>query len=108
MVPLAAALVAALWLHDVEFREGAQTATAGLISIVPEGLVLLASVTLAVAAVRISRDGRARAAAERRGVAGGVDTVCLDKTGTLTDGTLELVEVVPVPGVPEPARPARP
>ncbi len=93
MVPLAAALVAALWLHDVEFQEGAQTATAGLISIVPEGLVLLASVTLAVAAVRISKTGAIVQQLNAVESLAGVDTVCLDKTGTLTDGSLELVEV---------------
>ena len=98
MVPLAAALAAALWLHDVEFQEGAQTATAGLISIVPEGLVLLASVTLAVAAVRISKTGAIVQQLNAVESLAGVDTVCLDKTGTLTDGSLELVEVVPMPG----------
>jgi cation-transporting P-type ATPase E len=99
MVPLSAALLAALWLHDVEFREGAQTATAGLISIVPEGLVLLASVTLAVAAVRLSKTGAIVQQLNAVESLAGVDTVCLDKTGTLTDGTLELVEIVPHPGV---------
>ncbi len=90
--------LAALWLHDVEFQEGAQTATAGLISIVPEGLVLLASVTLAVAAVRISKTGAIVQQLNAVESLAGVDTVCLDKTGTLTDGSLELIEVLPMPG----------
>ena len=103
MVPLAAILVAALRLHDTDFREAAQTATAGLISIVPEGLVLLASVTFAAGAVRIARTGALAQQLNAIESLASVDTVCLDKTGTLTDGTLELVEVVPAPGVPESA-----
>ncbi len=101
MVPLAAVLVAALWLHETAFREAAQTATAGLISVVPEGLVLLASVTFAAGAVRIARAGALAQQLNAIESLASVDTVCLDKTGTLTDGSLELVEVVPAPGVPE-------
>jgi P-type E1-E2 ATPase len=101
MVPLAVILVAALRFHDTHFREAAQTATAGLISLVPEGLVLLASVTFAAGAVRIARTGALAQQLNAVESLASVDTVCLDKTGTLTDGTLELVEVVAASGVPE-------
>ena len=104
MVPLAIVLVVALRLHDTVFREAAQTATAGLIFIVPEGLVLLASVTFAAGAVRIARAGALAQQLNAIESLASVDTVCLDKTGTLTDGgSLELIEVVPAPGVPEAA-----
>jgi magnesium-transporting ATPase (P-type) len=101
MVPLAAILVGALKLHETGFREAAQTATAGLISLVPEGLVLLASVTFAAGAVRIARTGALAQQLNAVESLASVDTVCLDKTGTLTDGSLELVEVVAASGVPE-------
>jgi cation-transporting P-type ATPase E len=95
LVPLAILLIGTLILRDTDFREGAQTATAGLITLIPEGLVLLASVTFAVAAVRLAKRRvlvQQMAATEALAA---VDTICIDKTGTLTDGTLELVEVVP-------------
>ena len=90
MVPLAVLLLLALALRSVAFEE-AQTSTAGLITLIPEGLVLLMSVTLAIAAVRLARMNtlvQQMAATESLAA---VDTVCIDKTGTLTDGTLELV-----------------
>ena len=87
MVPLAIILVGALRLHDTGFREAAQTATAGLISVVPEGLVLLASVTFAAGAVRIARAGALAQQLNAIESLASVDTVCLDKTGTLTDGS---------------------
>src|SRR6266511_4419515 len=55
MVPLAVLLLLALSIRNVELHEAAQTATAGLVTLIPEGLVLLMSVTLAVAAVRLAR-----------------------------------------------------
>jgi cation-transporting P-type ATPase E len=91
MVPLALILVAALGLRSVDFQEAAQTSTAGLITLIPEGLVLLMSVTLAVAAVRLARMNtlvQQMAATESLAA---VDTVCIDKTGTLTDGSLAVV-----------------
>jgi cation-transporting P-type ATPase E len=93
MVPLAALLVIALALRSVGFEEAAQTSTAGLITLIPEGLVLLMSVTLAVAAVRLARMNtlvQQMAATESLAA---VDTVCIDKTGTLTDGSLDLISV---------------
>ncbi len=93
MVPMAVLLLAALAVRNVAFQDAAQTATAGLITLIPEGLVLLMSVTLAVAAVRLARmNTLVQQMASTESLAA-VDTVCVDKTGTLTDGTLELVSV---------------
>jgi cation-transporting P-type ATPase E len=93
MVPLAILLLFAFSVRDVELHEAAQTATAGLVTLIPEGLVLLMSVTLAVAAVRLARmDTLVQQIAATESLAA-VDTVCVDKTGTLTDGTLDLVSV---------------
>jgi cation-transporting P-type ATPase E len=93
MAPLAVLLLLAFSIRSVGLHEAAQTATAGLVTLVPEGLVLLMSVTLAVAAVRLARMNtlvQQMAATESLAA---VDTVCIDKTGTLTDGTLDLVSV---------------
>ena len=99
MVPLSIALVAAFRWHNTEFRQAAETATAGLISIVPEGLILLTSITFALAAVKIARSGALVQRLNAVESLAGVDTICLDKTGTLTDGTQRLAEVVAAPGI---------
>jgi len=93
LIPLAAILIFALIARDTALDEAAQTATAGLITLIPEGLVLLMSVTLAVAAIRLARaDTLVQQMAATESLAA-VDTVCVDKTGTLTTGELELVAV---------------
>ena len=85
--------VAALLLIS-QIRSGSSTETAvssvvaGLVGMVPQGLVLLTSVTFAAAAVTLAR--REVLVQELPAVEGlaRVDVVCFDKTGTLTDGTI--------------------
>ena len=93
MAPLAIVLIFALSARNEPLTEAAQTATAGLITLIPEGLVLLMSVTLAVAAVRLARmDTLVQQMAATEALAA-VDTICVDKTGTLTTGELKLTAV---------------
>ncbi|HEX2588161.1 MAG TPA: HAD-IC family P-type ATPase [Gaiellales bacterium] len=101
MIPLGAALIWTLVRRHTPFREAAATATAGIVTLIPEGLVLLMSLTFAVAAVRLSRRGMLVQYMNAIESLANVDTVCLDKTGTLTDGTLELRELIPLGGADE-------
>ena len=105
MIPLAVTLIFALGARATPLDEAAQTATAGLVTLVPEGLVLLMSVTFAVAAVRLARrDTLVQQISATESLAA-VDTICVDKTGTLTSGDLELVAIATVD--PEQAKPAQ-
>jgi cation-transporting ATPase E len=93
MAPLAAILLLTFQLRSVDLVEAAQTATAGLVTLIPEGLVLLMSVTFAVAAVRLARrDTLVQQMSATESLAA-VDTICVDKTGTLTDGELRLLGI---------------
>ena len=68
-------------------------------TLIPEGLVLLMSVTFAVAAVRLAkRDTLVQQMSASESLAA-VDTICVDKTGTLTDGELRLTGVEFADGV---------
>lgn len=75
--------------------------TAAMVGMIPEGLVLLVSVCFAVSVVKLSarktlvRDLYCVETLAR------VDTLCLDKTGTITEGTMQVDELVPFPGVTE-------
>jgi cation-transporting ATPase E len=101
MVPLGAALVWTLAARDTPFREAVATATAGIVTMIPEGLVLLMSLTFAVGAVRLSRKGMLVQYMNAIESLANDDTVCLDKTGTLTDGNLVLFAVDPLGGAAE-------
>ncbi|MEO7198018.1 MAG: cation-translocating P-type ATPase [Solirubrobacterales bacterium] len=94
LVPLAIAMLIGFAVRSVDFTEAAQSATAGLITLIPEGLVLLMSVTLAVAARRLAAMDTLVQQISATEALAAVDTICIDKTGTLTNGNLELIEVV--------------
>ncbi len=90
MIPLAILLIISLKVRSVGLHSAAETATAGLVTLIPEGLVLLMSVTFAVAAVRLAkRDTLIQQMSATESLAS-VDTICVDKTGTLTQGELHL------------------
>ena len=99
MAPLAAALLLTFQLRGTDLVEAAQTATAGLVTLIPEGLVLLMSVTFAVAAVRLARKDTLVQQMSATESLAAVDTICVDKTGTLTDGKLRLLGVEIAEGV---------
>jgi len=103
MVPLAILLILTLKLRSTGIEEAAQTATAGLVTLVPEGLVLLMSVTFAVAAVRLARKDTLVQQMSATESLAAVDTICVDKTGTLTDGELRLIGAEVAEGVDQAA-----
>jgi magnesium-transporting ATPase (P-type) len=104
LVPMAIVMLIGFSVRSVSLTEAAQEATAGLITLVPEGLVLLMSVTLAVAAIRLARQNTLVQQIAATEALAAVDTICVDKTGTLTDGTLELIDVVVADDGPDDAR----
>ncbi len=95
MVPLGVLLMASLALRDTPIQEAGRTVVAGLLPLVPEGLVLLTSLTFAVAAVRLARLGTLAQRINAIESLASVDVVCLDKTGTLTDNRLRLLTLEP-------------
>ncbi len=99
VVVLGTLLGYSLWHRDAGVHEAVSTATAGVVSLVPEGLVVLVSLTYAVAALRMSRRGVLAQQLNAIESLASVDTICLDKTGTLTDAALRVVEAIPAPGV---------
>ncbi len=98
-VPLAILIIASTtWLDVGGAADSVQRVTAALVPLVPEGLVLLASLTFAVAAVRLARLGTLAQQLNAIESLASVDTVCVDKTGTLTENRLDVAGVLPAPG----------
>ena len=96
IVPTAALLFFSQLRARDSWRAAASGAVAGTVAMVPEGLVLLTSLAFAVAVVRLARrnvlvqqlpavEGLAR-----------VDMLCIDKTGTLTEGSLSVQRIEPI------------
>jgi len=96
---LAALLVWSQLASSSSFAEGMVFSVAGVVALVPQGLVLLVSMALAIAVVRLGR--RDVVVQELPAVEGlaRIDVLCVDKTGTLTTGHLELDEIVYLQGI---------
>jgi cation-transporting ATPase E len=88
IVPVAVLLIVSQLHVFASWRTAITGVVAGLVAMVPQGLVLLTSIAFGVAAVTLAR--RQVLVQELSAVEGlaRVDVVCLDKTGTLTDGTI--------------------
>ncbi|MFJ6002845.1 HAD-IC family P-type ATPase [Arthrobacter sp. NPDC092385] len=88
-------------LSSGAWREATVAAVASIIAMVPAGLVFMTSVALAVGAARLAR--RRVLLHELAAVEGlaRVDVLCVDKTGTLTEGLFTLDRLEPVDGAPD-------
>ncbi len=98
IVPTAALLFWSQLRAQSGWRHAISGAVAGTVAMVPEGLVLLMSIAFSVAVMRLAR--RRVLVQELPAVEGlaRVDVVCVDKTGTLTEGTVEVDELLPING----------
>ncbi|MGH3649939.1 MAG: HAD-IC family P-type ATPase, partial [Acidimicrobiia bacterium] len=94
VVPVGALLVWSSLRGGGTFIEGLGGAVAAGVAMIPQGLVLLASIAFALGVIRLGR--RNVLVQELPAIEGlaRVDTVCFDKTGTLTEGRLTVKEVV--------------
>ena len=92
----------AILLFASQLSQGTETAVsgaiAGVVAMVPEGLVLLTSITFAVGVVRLAAYKVLVQQLPAIEVLARIDVICLDKTGTITEGarglTLSEIEVL--------------
>lgn len=94
IVPLGALLfVQAVLFRSAPVDTAVVTTSAGLLGMLPKGLVLLISIGLAVGVVRLSKKNVLVRDLHSLENLAHCDVVCLDKTGTLTEGS-QIVEAV--------------
>lgn len=83
-------------VFGVSLQDAVVKSVAGIIGMIPEGLVLLTSTVLAVSVIRLSKSKVLVQDLYCIETLARVDTLCLDKTGTLTEGIMEVVDFVPI------------
>ena len=95
IIPIGIALfIQSFYIQGNSFAETVPSVVAALIGMIPEGLYLLLSITLGLSTIRLAKnsvmlhDMRSIEALAR------VDTICVDKTGTITDNSMLVADAV--------------
>jgi cation-transporting P-type ATPase E len=93
LIPTAALLFVSQFRSNQSVPDALRGSVAGTVAMVPEGLVLLTSVAFAVGVVRLAQRRVLVQELPAVEVLARVDVLCIDKTGTLTEGRLVVDKV---------------
>ena len=80
------------------FQGSVVSTCAAMVGMIPEGLVLLISLAFAVSVLKLSRHKTLVQDMYCIETLARVDTLCLDKTGTITEGSMQVDAFEPLPG----------
>ncbi|MGX7013128.1 HAD-IC family P-type ATPase [Vagococcus silagei] len=93
IIPVGAILMITSLLRHSVIEEAILGSTAAMIGMIPEGLILLTSVALAIGVIKLSRQKVLVQTMGSIETLARVDVLCLDKTGTLTSGELKVIDL---------------
>jgi cation-transporting ATPase E len=96
LVPTAALLLFSQLRANASVPEALRSTVGGVVSMVPEGLVLMTTIAFAVGVVRLARRDTLVQELPAVETLARVDVICLDKTGTITTGDIALDSVEPI------------
>lgn len=95
IIPLGILLfVQAYFVRDQSLQSSVISSSAGLLGMLPKGLVLLISVSLAAGVGKLAKQKILIQDLYSLETLAHIDTLCLDKTGTITSGNLEVEQVI--------------
>lgn len=96
IIPLAVIMFVQQFIFQgTPLQQTVQSFTAAVIGMIPEGLFLLASVTLVISAMRLASQQVLLHDMKSIETLARADVLCVDKTGTITENTMTVAEVVP-------------
>ncbi|WP_137664508.1 HAD-IC family P-type ATPase [Enterococcus hulanensis] len=94
IIPVGLGLFYSQYQASDSIKQAVLGTVAALVSMIPEGLMLLTSVAFAVGAANLARKKVLVQALPSIETLARVDVICLDKTGTITDGTLKFEQAL--------------
>lgn len=97
IIPIGALLfIGQLNIEGAMVKDAVVHTVAAIIGMIPEGLVLLTSTVLAVSVIRLSKSNVLVQELFCIETLARVNVLCLDKTGTITEGKMEVNKIIPI------------
>ena len=84
------------FINGLEMRESVQSAVAGVLGMIPEGLFLLSTIALAVSSMKLAQKKVLLHDMKSIETLARVNVLCVDKTGTITENTMAVSDYEPL------------
>ena len=95
IIPIGLALFSQqFFLNHVPVKESVQSMVAAIIGMIPEGLFLLASITLAISAMKLAKNKVLIHDMKSIETLARVNVLCVDKTGTITENKMSVANII--------------
>ncbi|MBQ6093448.1 MAG: HAD-IC family P-type ATPase, partial [Clostridia bacterium] len=102
IIPIGLTLfIEGLAVNHLTFAEAITSTVGAVIGMIPEGLYLLVTIALALGAMRLAKQQILLHDMRSIETLAGVDVLCVDKTGTITDNKMKVLEVFAPEGLSE-------
>ncbi|MCL2160150.1 MAG: HAD-IC family P-type ATPase, partial [Oscillospiraceae bacterium] len=101
ILPLGTALFVVKYSRGEEFSSVLLGTTTSVLGMIPAGLIVLTGVTMSVGALRLAKKNALVQSLASIETLARTDVLCLDKTGTITDGTLAFEHMEIYNNIPE-------
>ena len=98
IVPMAAVLFASNWISYKDVSEAILKTCGSVVGMIPAGIYLLVTLTLTLSVINLARKRTLVQDMYSIEMLASADVVCLDKTGTITDGTMHVSDVISLDG----------
>ena len=98
LIPMSIALLLTSWLDSRDFVTAVVKTCGLIVGMIPSGVYLLVTLTLTLSVMKLAKRRTLVQDMYSIEMLASADILCLDKTGTITDGTMHVTEVVSLDG----------
>ena len=97
IIPIGSFLfIQSFFFENAGAQKSVQSAVAAVIGMIPEGLFLLSSIALAISSIKLAQKKVLLHEMKSIETLARVDVLCVDKTGTITDSTMKVMDCLPL------------
>ncbi len=98
LIPMSIALFVTSWIDSSDFVQAIIKTCGLIVGMIPSGVYLLVTLTLTLSVVKLAKKRTLVQDMYSIEMLASADMLCLDKTGTITDGTMHVTTVEPLDG----------